>query len=205
MKNNNSETVLDRPFWKSGRRLTQGFSLIEAFVSLALVAILASLAIPRYEEAIEKRRIANGGEQIMAFVNRARSESVKRNERIAVSYTVRNDGRWCLGAVLGNRPCDCTQSLADSPGFCAIDSSPWQLSDEHATVDTLIRVLSGDGSFTVDPIRGVFVDSSDFVVLGLQSGTGDFKMSLSVIPTGRPSLCTLSTGHDIAGYKSCKG
>ena len=203
MKNNYLASVPDRTVRRISRHAHWGYSAIELILSLALAGVLVSLAIPQYQEAIDKRRVAKGGEQIAAFVNRARSESVKRNKRIAVSYALRNDGHWCLGAALGNTPCDCTRSDANDPRFCAIESLPWQLSEEFIPIEHLVGTVAGDGSFTIDPVRGILVDPRDTATLGLQSGKGVFRMNLRVVPTGKPSLCVVSRGHGLAGYKSC--
>jgi len=180
-----------------------GFGSVELLLSLALVGILTGLAVPQYQDATEKHRIANGAEQIATFVNTVRSESIKRNRPIAVSYTVLDDGRWCLGAVQGNSPCDCMQSDEAGPGFCTIESSTWRLSDDTVQVDNLISSVSGDGSFTIDPVRGIFVDYRDKLTLGFQSGEGKFQMNLNMVATGRPLLCLSEFSEGIAGYKTC--
>jgi type II secretory pathway pseudopilin PulG len=203
MQNNIAKDLAFRNVRRFNFKRVLGVGSIELLLSLTLVGMLAGLALPQYQDATEERRLANGAERIVSFVNTVRSESIKRNKPIAVSYTAQDDGRWCLGAVQGNKPCDCMQSDVTEPGFCAIESSAWLLSDGSVQLDNLISSVSGDGSFTIDPVRGIFVDFTDTLTLGLQSGEGQFQMSLRLIATGKPSLCLSEGSQKIAGYKTC--
>ena len=71
---------------------SKGFSVCELMVTLGLVGIIAGLALPAYQDAVEKRQITNGAEQIVAFVSTVQTESIKRNRMATVSYTGQEDG-----------------------------------------------------------------------------------------------------------------
>ncbi len=64
----------------------RGFTVVELMMSLVLLAIGAALSIPSYREMMEKRQLTHGAEQIMAFVNTAQSEAMKRNQIVTISY-----------------------------------------------------------------------------------------------------------------------
>jgi prepilin-type N-terminal cleavage/methylation domain-containing protein len=190
---------------KPGCETAAGFGLHELMVVLSLVAVLSALAVPSYGEAIEKRRITNGAEQIVSFVRTIQTESVKRNRMATVSYSSEDDGSWCIGAVLNQIPCDCMQTDQSDPGFCAIDSAPWVLRDTDVQARNLISSVSGDGAFAFDPVRGMFRDPTDSLVLGLHSGEGQFRLNLSVASTGKIALCLPSLGTKISGFSVCAG
>jgi prepilin-type N-terminal cleavage/methylation domain-containing protein len=186
-----------------GSKWARGFSLSELMATLSLLGILTALAIPPYEGAIEKRKITNGVEQIVVFVNTVRSESIKRNRLMTVSYAAQQDGSWCIGAVLGRTPCDCTQSNVSEPEFCAVNSAAWLLRDTDVQAKNLISSVSGDGAFAFDPVRGLFVDHSDTLLLGFHSGAGQFQINLSMNATGKVSLCQPGVSDKISGFKAC--
>lgn len=186
-----------------GLNKSAGLSVIELMVALGLSAIIAAIAIPSYLDAIEKRQITNGAEMILAFVNTTQSEAIKRNRVTTVSYSSSEDGSWCIGAVVGATPCDCTITDTDHANFCAIDSNEWALRNSDVSSANLISSVSGDGSYAFDPVRGIFVNTSDSLKLELDSRGGQFKMNLSVISTGKASICLPHASQDIAGFTQC--
>lgn len=185
-------------------RLGKGFSTCETLAAMGIVAIVAGLAIPAYQDAIEKRKITNGAEQIVAFVSTLQTESIKRNRPVTVSYSSQEDGSWCVGAVMGRTACDCTETESTEAAFCGIDSTAWILRDSDVQVENLISSVSGDGSYAFDPVRGMFIDPADMLVLGLNSGDGQYQMNLSVINSGRVSLCLPSMSDNIPGFTACE-
>jgi type IV fimbrial biogenesis protein FimT len=60
------------------RRLV-GFTLIELIVTIAVAAILASLAAPSFRQFIASQRIKNASFDVVSALSMARSEAVTRN------------------------------------------------------------------------------------------------------------------------------
>ena len=198
----------DKPSGRNGcagarRWALMGFSVVELIVTLSLTGILAALAVPSYQGAIEKRQITESAEQIVAFVSMLQSESVKRNRRITVSYAAGGDGSWCMGAAQAQTPCDCMQSNALDPSYCAIDSVPWLLRESDVSTPDLIQSVTGDGAFVVDPVRGTMLDPADGMALGLRSTEDRYGINLSVASTGKISLCLPQGSENIPGFVRC--
>ncbi|WP_261208919.1 GspH/FimT family pseudopilin [Variovorax sp. CY25R-8] len=68
----------------SPKRAYQGFSLIEAIVVVALVAILASLAAPMFTGAIANQRVRSAAQELQTLLQFARAEAVYKRKQITV-------------------------------------------------------------------------------------------------------------------------
>ena len=182
-----------------------GFTVIELMVAVAVIAIITSLAFPSYRAMIEKRQVTSGAEQVAAFLSAVQIESVMRNENMTVSYH-HNSGDaadWCVGLTAGATPCDCTETDASASDYCAVDAVPRLLVASDLTYPGVMDSITGNDSFTFDPVRGVLLDPSDVVEMELLSTGGNFALNVEVGPTGRVRICSDSSNKKVPGYDLC--
>lgn len=71
----------------------QGFTLIEAIVTVAIVAIIAAMAVPSFSNLLTKRRIDASAKTIYNSLQEARSVAI--NEATSVSTCLSADGLSC--------------------------------------------------------------------------------------------------------------
>lgn len=69
---------------QSSRRASQGFTLVELMIALAVLAVLAGIALPAYRELIAEQRNRSVANELHSALALARSEAVKRNVNITL-------------------------------------------------------------------------------------------------------------------------
>src|SRR5687768_5278862 len=65
----------------------QGFTLIELMITIGVLAVLVMLAIPSFTTVINNNRLAANANELIASLQLARTEAVRRNTRITVCRT----------------------------------------------------------------------------------------------------------------------
>lgn len=73
-----------------------GFSLIELMISVSVLAILMSVALPSLRAAVQNNRISAKANEMVTAFHLARSEALKRNQAMVVCAS--SDGETCQGA-----------------------------------------------------------------------------------------------------------
>jgi len=182
----------------------KGFTVIEIMIVVAVLAILMSLALPSYRSIIEKRQVTSGAEQITAFLSAAQSESVKRNQFVAVNYQW-NGGEWCLGMFAGEDntvTCDCTEANS-----CSIDGSEKILSGvtlDKTEILASATVGGEDDTIVFDPVRGLLTGAETAEFLLISPDQSMYALNIEMQPTGRLHICTSARGDkSVPGYAAC--
>ncbi|KAF1709464.1 pre-pilin like leader sequence [Pseudoxanthomonas kalamensis DSM 18571] len=78
-------------------RQNDGFTLIELMVTVAVLAILVTLAVPSFTSLINSNRLTGQANSLVADLQLARSEAIRRNRTITVCRST--DGATCAGAT----------------------------------------------------------------------------------------------------------
>lgn len=108
----------------------RGLTLIELIVTMAVLAIIAAIAIPNFSSMMANHRALTLGEDMATALNFARTEAVKRGERVSLCGST--DGTACDG------------SFADN-WLVVVDDAA---TDDAAavTIDTVLRQWQGPGT-----------------------------------------------------------
>lgn len=73
----------------------RGFTLIELLVTMAVAAILLTIAIPNYQTFMLNSRMSSKSNDLLGALQLARSEAIKRNARVSVC---KSTGGACVTA-----------------------------------------------------------------------------------------------------------
>ena len=72
---------------RQSRTSTPGFSLIELMVTLVVLAILATIAAPSFNDLLERRKVSGLASAITNDVQLVRTEALKRSRLVTVSFS----------------------------------------------------------------------------------------------------------------------
>jgi type IV fimbrial biogenesis protein FimT len=203
-----AQTRRDPQKGKNGFSGIKGFTFIELMITLGIIAIITSLALPSYRTIVEKRQVTSGAEQLAAFLSAVQMESVKRSENISVTYSRTDKDTWCIGVVSGTTACDCSITDPTDSDACVIDSQLRVASDANLNFPGIMSSMDGDGAFVFDPARGLIYDDSglaafDEAELELISEDSTYALNVQVTRTGRIKICSDSDATAVPRFATC--
>ena len=218
----------DPPKGKKEFSANKGFTVIELMITIGVLAIIASLALPSYRAIIEKRQVTKGAEQLAAFLSQAKSQAVKLNDDVAISY-VYDDGDWCMGYSNSGALCDCADDTAAN--YCEISydydrdgvldaTEPHAYGSDnftHPEVLSGITLTAADGAalgddavLLYDSVRGMLQvddagDQAAAAIFALVSTGGQYALNVEIDRLGRVTLCSPSSDDHspVPGYPAC--
>lgn len=179
------------PHPRPARRAARGLTLVESLVTVAVLGILASVAIPSIEPMRERRHLEGTAAQLETDIHWARSLAVARNEvvRLALFTTA---GGSCY--VVHSGPagsCDCR---ADGEVVCQAAAEP--LRRVHLG-GLPVRLQGNSASMAFDPVKGTITPTGTLRVIG----RGGAAIHQVVNVMGRVRSC--SPGGAVAGMPAC--
>lgn len=160
-------------------RIMQGFTLVELIITLAVAAILLSLAVPSFSTMIMNNRATADTNELLADINYARSEAVKRGSPVGICRT--------NNPTAGN---PCTQGTSFADGWIVYDAE-----DGINQPDTAADILKIHGP----------IDTSNNASLGPRDDGGSTADRLVYTASGRPPAIGISIYRcDERGFSDAK-
>jgi type IV fimbrial biogenesis protein FimT len=152
-----------------------GFTLIELCVVIAIIAIMATLAVPSMAARIDHRRIKTAAETLAGDITEARFEASRRGQIVYVqagANTANGQSGWAI-----NSAAECAFA---SQQICQIHSvNLGGANSQHPGVQ-----LRGQMNLQLEP-NGAVQNASGVGITGRQ---GD-QLRVEVSPLGRPRIC----------------
>lgn len=175
-------------------KLNSGFTLVEMVITLTVIAILAGIAVPSFTETLDRRRVSGAAEQLQSDLQYARSEAIRRNADVIVSF-VSGTSTWCYG--IDTTVCTCTTA-----NDCQLDGVT-KVVDQTGFRGVSLTQNFGDSEISFDP-RTFDLDNGTATFTS-NIGTSNARVvSVKVGQVGgRIKLCSPSGSTNIPGYGAC--
>jgi len=158
--------------------IQKGFTVLELMVTLTIVTILLTVAVPSFNSMLLDKRIVGAAEKMKADMEWARTTAIKNNSNIIMSTSITAPS-WCYGFSDNGVACDCT--IADD---CTVEGITREY-DETLYGGTL---LAPDGVFNITFLpRGILAAPlANVLTMTLNGRTAN----ISVSRLGRGKVCS---------------
>ena len=173
----------------------RGITLVEAAITLTILAVLVCSAAPSFSGLIERQRLGGLAAQLASDVQFVRSTSVWRNEPLRLSFYSAAWGSCYVVHSGARHQCSCE---ADGPAaVCTADAV--QLKTVSVPAATGLSVQANVGSILFDPLHGTSTPAGTLRVMSVAAGSVHHIVNV----LGRVRTCTPSGSPILAGYRTC--
>ncbi|HWP94287.1 MAG TPA: GspH/FimT family pseudopilin [Gammaproteobacteria bacterium] len=165
-----------------------GFTLIELMVVVALVAILATVAIPGFREMIANNRQVSRLNEIVASLHLARSEAVKSGASVSVCASAGPNYDACSGVNAWEDGWIVFVENAPANGDFDAGETLLQVFQDFDVPDLTLRAKNGAADVTslTFNARGASNTPATFTLCDDRGAAKGRQVELSL--TGRPSI-----------------
>ncbi|PPC93790.1 MAG: prepilin-type cleavage/methylation domain-containing protein [Methylotenera sp.] len=165
-------------FKRNGAGFQQGFSLIEMMVVVTIMAILASVAFPAFDDALLSTKLRSYANNFIASTHLARSEAIKRNAVVTLCVSTNGTscgaGGWEQGWLILSGASVLQYQQATASGY-------------------KITEANGIDSLSFQP-TGIGVTQATLTFCRATSSTGEQKRVVTLSSSGRASVSKTSAG-----------
>lgn len=149
-----------------------GFTLVELMVTLAVAAILATVALPGFTSLIQTNRVTTQTNELVASLNLARSEAIRRGLPVTVTaidnnfangWNIHFEGENGANTVLRTHPAMRKMTVTTTPAAQS-------------------EIIFNGRGFKTTPAAAATLD---IIPAGCASGTADRRRTLNISNTGR--------------------
>lgn len=177
-----------------------GYTLADLLVTLAVLAILLTGAVPVFTDLLDNQRLRATAQQIATDLRYARAEAVKRQAGtpVGISFTPGADGCYGISQQL---PCDCRRRDWTRDDACLLDLSHRRrlhTAQPHTNVEVIDARFSGGRTTAFDPLRGIARAGT----VQLRSARGK-RLDVRVSTLGRVRVCAPADAVTPAGIAPC--
>lgn len=160
---------------RRGKR--RGFTIVELVLTLALFAVLVTVAVPGFRDYILQNRVKTGAQELFTALLYARSEAIKRNDDVYIYPNGGGSGDWQDGWVITT---DSTKGYGD----CQTDQTDCLRMQQPLAG---IAITTGAASVTYDG-TGRAAATASFAVCDSDASVQVRRRQVSIDLTGRPAI-----------------
>jgi len=187
-----------------GSRDCGGVTLVELMVTLGVLGILLTLAVPSFVDYYDRSAVRGAADGVISLISDARAEAVKNDLDVNIAMTG-SGGAWCLGANAASAPSGGNPAAGATACDCS-DTSQCFVSGQHLILAASeypgVQAGAAIAPMTFDSRLGVMSSFSNGS-LTLTSPRGKYDLAVQVNPLGQARLCVPLNKPLIVGVPSC--
>jgi type IV fimbrial biogenesis protein FimT len=169
----------------------RGLTLIELMVTLAVVAIGATLAAPSFLESLERSRLKEKAGAVADVLEFAKSEGLKRSSVTTTITPASGTTPWRVRAAVMDGATTLEAKAVEGAGSSVTLQAP-------AAASTL--AIDFRGVVTGFVSTGLCADT-DTNCVELRSSSGKYGLRVGINPVGQVAIC--AKGATFGGYRAC--
>lgn len=181
------------------RNIQKGFTLLEAMIVVAIIGIIASIAVPSYQDVLERNRIKDAAESLRADLQWTRTEAIKKSCPLKVVF---DNSVWNYKVYELDGVCPC-----QSDGTCTCPADGNDCVMKTVTVSQYPGVTMGTASFWnsgstawFDFRRGTTSHNGSYHNGGVIFNTDKYQLKVVVSINGRVRICNSDSSKKVPGY-----
>jgi len=165
-----------------------GFTLTELMITVAIIGILASIAVPSFQDMIERNRLKEAVEGLKSDLMWMRTETIKRSCNLRVTFT---PATWNYTIFRADGECGCPAG----GGNC----NELVINGSQFTGVTMSSAAYGAGTTT----RFDFRRGTGVIAGSTQLDSTNYHVKVVVAPVGRVRICNIAGQTGLGGYTEC--
>lgn len=168
-------------------RQTAGFTLLEMLITIAIAAIIISIAVPNLSTFIMNNRMTSSANDLLSGIQTARSEAIRRQQNVV----------FCLSA---NPTAGMTAACATSgiTGWIMFEDTDRDWAHDNTASETILKLGTIDSSKAQ-----LFTDETGIVSFAASGWyPNDANSSAEKIPATAIVLCDERGNADLGGGRS---
>ena len=191
------------------RQKNTGFTLLEVMIVVAIIGILAAIAVPSYQDMLERNRLKQAVEALKSDMQWMRTQTIKQSCNLQASFTAGANwsyqifippaaiGSTCAAQHVSN---GCAAAATSNCNIRTVDGTQFS----GVTMDTVAFFSSPTTVAEFDFRRGEAKRSNTNRSNGrVELSSPNYIVKVVIAPVGRVRICNIAGSNGLSGYQNC--